>query len=156
MTNGRYQSIFHYLAFPACWCSNCGQGNPIHQRPGFWTDAGVCIQSHDRPGLGRLTNFCARPPSLIDRLREEVSCHLPKNPLLRTCKYGWKCNYPGPKKAIQAEKPENQEMKDQRDSAKNKSHQRVQQGQGRSTLPADKCPGTQARQPGFAQNAGRG
>ena len=49
----------------------------------------------------------ARPPSPMNRLRKEAACHLPKNPLRRACKYGWKCNYPGPKKAIQAEKPEN-------------------------------------------------
>ena len=35
--------------------------------------AGVCIESHDRPGLERLLRYCARPPFAMDRLRKEGS-----------------------------------------------------------------------------------
>ena len=44
-----------------------------YKHSGFSVDAGVCIESHDRPGLERLLRYCARPPFAMDRLRKEGS-----------------------------------------------------------------------------------
>ena len=42
-----------------------------YQHSGFWVDAGVCIEAHDRAALERLLRYCARPPFAMDRLRKE-------------------------------------------------------------------------------------
>ena len=44
-----------------------------YKHSGFSVDVGVCIESHDRPGLERLLRYCARPPFAMDRLRKEGS-----------------------------------------------------------------------------------